>query len=121
MEVLETSMQVESIDTQEILAENLQNSSMPENENVKIETFVSLNECCVSCLAEGSAEELKLRSDRQMIQIYKEFVNRHVRNWVNEIFYKILFVIDKFLFGQIESKIKEIPIAFCDVSFLLLW
>lgn len=83
MEVLETPMQVESISPHEILEDNLQNDSMPEeNESLKIETLNNLNECCISCLAEANGEEIKLRPDRQMIQIYKEFVNRHVRHFV---------------------------------------
>lgn len=78
MEVLETPMQIESISSQEILENNSQNTETTQNESVKIER-VTLNECCVSCLAEGNEEQTKLRSDRQFIQIYKEFVNRHVR------------------------------------------
>lgn len=85
MEVLETSIQVESIGSQEILEDHLQNSTITENESVKIETLVNLNECCVSCLTEANDDHIKLRSDRQMIQIYKEFVNRHVRNGFNFI------------------------------------
>lgn len=81
MEVLETSMQMESLGSQDILEDNMQNDSMAEvNENLKIETFFNLNECCISCLSEGNGDQLKLRSDRHMIQIYKEFVNRHVRH-----------------------------------------
>lgn len=75
---METVIEEECIGSQEIIESSSQISSTM-NENVKMETLINLNECCVSCLSEGNAEEeMKLRVDRQMIQIYKEFVNRHV-------------------------------------------
>ncbi|XP_063696468.1 myoneurin-like [Culicoides brevitarsis] len=87
MEVLETTMPQETLASQEMPEDVSQVST----ETVKIESLISLNECCISCLAESNAEQKPLRKDREIIQIYKEFVNRHI-----------------------ESKVKEIPIAFCD-------
>lgn len=88
MEALELHNPDEIVEVSDVMETDDLNDENEDISDVKVETVVNLNDCCVSCLTEGNNEHIKLRVDKNLLAIYKEFVNKRV----SEIQYCIIWL-----------------------------